>query len=432
MRCVSASILITAAIALTHLTAALPAQSEPLRSNGLRRPPNPSLENLDADDSRPVPNSPTRPNSNSTSTQDEFKYRLIVQGSSDSLLRQVRQVIPDAFRTTVNGRNVIQAGLFAERGEAEDAERQLSRLDVTANILELDRPILRRPTVGSSLNSGSNQRTDLNYRLVVQGSSDSLLRQVRQITPDAFRTTLNGQDVIQAGLFAERDEAEDVQRQLSRLNAPTNIFDINYGVISQRSSVRQSSPMARLLPPVRDGRIVVVVDPGHGGRDVGAVGIGGIQEASIVLDIAQQVAALLEKQGIQAVLTRTDDREIELEPRVDLAESLNANLFVSIHANSINLSRPDVNGIETYYYSSGGALASTIHNSLVNATGMSDRGVRQARFYVLTRTSMPSVLVEVGFVTGQTDAARLNSSASRSQIAAGIAQGILRYIQQRN
>ena len=114
---------------------------------------------------------------------------------------------------------------------------------------------------------------------------------------------------------------------------------------------------------------MVVVDPGHGGGDPGAVGIGGIHEADIVLDVAQQVASLLEKQGVQAVLTRQDDREVELEPRVDLADRLNADLFVSIHANSIDLSRPDVNGLETYYYDSGGALAASIHNSLVNATG---------------------------------------------------------------
>jgi N-acetylmuramoyl-L-alanine amidase len=175
---------------------------------------------------------------------------------------------------------------------------------------------------------------------------------------------------------------------------------------------------------------VVVVDPGHGGPDPGAVGIGGLQEKGITLDISRQVAARLAQQGVQVIMTREDDRDLDLEPRVVLAERANASLFVSIHANAISLSRPDVNGLETYYYSSGERLARTIHNSVLQGTGVRDRGVRSARFYVLRRTSMPSVLVEVGFVTGAEDAARLSTSSYRTQMADAIARGVLQYIQQ--
>jgi N-acetylmuramoyl-L-alanine amidase len=185
------------------------------------------------------------------------------------------------------------------------------------------------------------------------------------------------------------------------------------------------------LPQVSNGREVVVIDAGHGGRDPGAVGIGGIREKDIVLDISFQVARLLEQQGVQAVMTRTDDSEIDLEPRVSLASRVNATLFVSIHANAINMSRPDVNGIETYYFDSGLDLARTIHASILDGTGATDRRVRQARFYVLRKTSMPSVLLEVGFVTGAEDAARLSDPAYRSQMAASIARGILLYLQRR-
>jgi N-acetylmuramoyl-L-alanine amidase len=181
---------------------------------------------------------------------------------------------------------------------------------------------------------------------------------------------------------------------------------------------------------VPKGRIVIAVDPGHGGRDVGAVGIGGLQEAGIVLDVAKQVAALLEQNGVQAVLTRTDDREIDLEPRVQMAERVNATLFVSIHANAIDMSRPDVNGLETYYYASGQQLAQTIHRSLLPVTGGPDRGVRQARFYVLRKTSMPAVLLELGFVTGAQDAPKLANAAYRQRLAEAITRGILQYIQQ--
>lgn len=181
-------------------------------------------------------------------------------------------------------------------------------------------------------------------------------------------------------------------------------------------------------PRATNGRPVVIIDPGHGGPDPGAIGIGGLQEKGIVLDIGQKVAAILEQQGVQAVITRPDDRDLDLEPRVQLAERANATVFVSIHANSINLSRPDISGLETYYYQSGLNLARTIHQSVLEGTGIQDRGVRSARFYVLRKTSMPSVLVEVGFVTGRDDAAKLADANYRSQMANAIARGILRYL----
>lgn len=186
------------------------------------------------------------------------------------------------------------------------------------------------------------------------------------------------------------------------------------------------------LPRVPNGRIVVMVDPGHGGPDPGAVGVGGLQEKVIVMAISQEVASLLEQQGVQAVLTRTGDYDFDLEPRVAMAERMNANLFVSIHANAISLSRPDINGLETYYFSgpSSGRLAQLIHNSILQGVDVQDRGVRTARFYVLRRTSMPSVLIEVGFVTGRDDAVKLSNPAYQSQMAQAIARGILQYLQQ--
>jgi N-acetylmuramoyl-L-alanine amidase len=186
------------------------------------------------------------------------------------------------------------------------------------------------------------------------------------------------------------------------------------------------------LPGVPNGRIVVIVDPGHGGPDPGAIGIGGLQEKDIVMSIAQQVTSFLEQKGVQAVLTRTGDYDFDLEPRVAMAERLNATIFVSIHANSINLSRSDISGLETYYYSSASSLrlAQTIHNSILQGVNIENRGVRSARFYVLRRTSMPSVLIEVGFVTGREDAAKLSNPAYQTQMAQAIARGILQYLQQ--
>jgi N-acetylmuramoyl-L-alanine amidase len=185
------------------------------------------------------------------------------------------------------------------------------------------------------------------------------------------------------------------------------------------------------LPPARQGRLLVVLDPGHGGRDPGAVGIGALYEKHIVLPISLEVAEILAQRGIQVVLTRQDDREVDLEPRVQLANQVDATIFVSIHANAISLSRPEVNGVETYYYGSnaGLQLAQTIHQSLLQNLPTRDRRVRESRFYVLRHTDMPAALVEVGFVTGAEDAPRLADPNYRSQVAAAIAQGILRYLQ---
>jgi N-acetylmuramoyl-L-alanine amidase len=174
-----------------------------------------------------------------------------------------------------------------------------------------------------------------------------------------------------------------------------------------------------------------VIDPGHGGPDPGAIGIGGIQEKEIVIDVSRQVANLLERQGIQVVLTRPDDRDLDLEPRVQIARQVNATVFVSIHANAISMSRPEINGVETYYYSSPASarLAQSIHNRLLQMTGSRDRGVRSSRFYVLRRTTMPAVLVETGFVTGQEDAPRLAMANYRTLLAEAISRGILEYLQ---
>ena len=184
------------------------------------------------------------------------------------------------------------------------------------------------------------------------------------------------------------------------------------------------------LPRVPKGRLVVIIDPRLGGKDPGAFGLGGLQEKNVILPIAQQIAALLEQQGVQAVLTRKTDYFVDLAPRVVMAERMNADLFVSIHANSIS-NRPDVNGLETYYYNSGGQrLARIIHNNILQSVNIPNRGVRRARFYVVRKTSMPSVLVEVGFVTGRVDSSRLATSAYQNQMAAAIMRGILQYIQQ--
>jgi N-acetylmuramoyl-L-alanine amidase len=185
----------------------------------------------------------------------------------------------------------------------------------------------------------------------------------------------------------------------------------------------------RPIPRLPVGQPIVVIDPGHGGPDPGAVGIGGLKETDVVLDVSKQVTALLERQGVGVILTRDAEYDLGLEPRVQMANRANATIFVSIHANAISLSRPDINGLETFYFDSGKDLATVIHRTILDdMPEVRDRRVRQARFYVLRRTAMPSVLVETGFVTGAEDAPRLADPGFRSRMAAAIAHGILRYL----
>ncbi|WP_254564804.1 N-acetylmuramoyl-L-alanine amidase [Oscillatoria sp. HE19RPO] len=184
-------------------------------------------------------------------------------------------------------------------------------------------------------------------------------------------------------------------------------------------------------PRVPTSRRVVVIDAGHGGSDPGAVGIGGLREKEVVLDISRQVSEILEQNGVTVVMTRQDDRTLGLASRTQLANRVNANLFVSIHANAISMSRPDVNGLETFYYRSGQQLAQRIQRSMLRSfPNMRDRGVRRARFYVLRHTNMPAVLVETGFVTGRDDARMLANPTQRTRMAEAIAQGILQYIRE--
>ncbi|MEH1903207.1 MAG: N-acetylmuramoyl-L-alanine amidase [Nostoc sp.] len=184
----------------------------------------------------------------------------------------------------------------------------------------------------------------------------------------------------------------------------------------------------RTHPSVPRGKLLVVIDPGHGGKDSGAPGLGGLLEKDVILPIGKRVAAILEQNGVQAVLTRDADFFVELQGRVDIAKRVNATLFVSIHANSVD-NRPDVNGLEVYYYDSGYALAEVVRNTILQDIGtIKNRGTRKARFYVLRKSSMPSILVETGYMTGYEDNPRLGTREYQNRMAEAIAHGILKYL----
>ena len=189
------------------------------------------------------------------------------------------------------------------------------------------------------------------------------------------------------------------------------------------------------LPNVPYGKYKVVIDPGHGGSDPGAVGINGLRETDIVLEVSKSVSELLTKKGVKTILTRSYERTVDLQPRVTKANNSKANAFVSIHANATRGKQKDVNGLETYYYSGykGYSLAKNIQKQILIISPQSpDRGVRRSRFYVIRKTSMPAALVEIGFVTGRYDSALLSQKTYRDKMSFAIAKGILNFLKLSN
>lgn len=180
--------------------------------------------------------------------------------------------------------------------------------------------------------------------------------------------------------------------------------------------------------PGNSGRKLVVLDAGHGAKDSGAVGVTGKYEKNFNLAIVLKTAELLKKENkIDFVLTRSDDTFLELKERAAIANNLNADLFISVHANSSSSS--SASGTETYYQrESSKALANVMHKHLVQATGLTDRGVRYGNFHVIRETKMPAVLLEVGYLSNKKDEELLFTEALQNKVAAAIVSGIKEYL----
>jgi N-acetylmuramoyl-L-alanine amidase len=202
--------------------------------------------------------------------------------------------------------------------------------------------------------------------------------------------------------------------------------------IGQVTASNPKNPRSQIQPSYSNntGRQLVVIDPGHGGPDVGATR-NGVYEKNITLSMSGYLGRILQQMGYAVVYTRTEDIDLDLEPRVQIAENSRASAFVSIHVNSLDAKASQVNGVETYYApgaSLGENLAELVHGQIIASTGATDRGVRSARFHVIVKTSMPAILVETGFITNPSEAARLVNSSYQERIAAAIAKGIDQFL----
>ncbi len=191
----------------------------------------------------------------------------------------------------------------------------------------------------------------------------------------------------------------------------------------------------------------ILVDPGHGGKDVGAVN-GKNYEKDVNLAVALRLATKLKARGFNVYMTRNKDSEISLDRRTKFADTIDADLFVSIHCNSAS---PSVNGLETYiatpqndpavgttvvsrdtcaankYDKTNAYLAYYTQRALIQRTGVADRGVRRKRYYVIRNTNCPSMLIEIGFISNNAELTNLKNPIQQEKITDAIIDGIIKY-----
>lgn len=240
-------------------------------------------------------------------------------------------------------------------------------------------------------------------------------------------------------------------------------------VVDLLKKIELSSSISPASPEQKGKVFKIVLDPGHGGDDPGAVGPSGLKEKDVVLAVAKELASLLEKEpGIEVHLTREKDIFLYLYRRTEMANQIGGNIFISIHANAAPSRK--ATGVETFinsmyaedkeaalvaarenkyaeskgisreaeallwdmiqdkYKSESNDLAHSIQKRLSEASGLEDRGVKKAPFSVLRGAAMPAILVEIGFISNPWEESKLKKDDFRKKIAQGILDGLKDYL----
>ncbi|MGE5653212.1 MAG: N-acetylmuramoyl-L-alanine amidase [Bacillota bacterium] len=207
------------------------------------------------------------------------------------------------------------------------------------------------------------------------------------------------------------------------------VADLAYYIShTQRSAARTNKVEISLLTAGLAGKLIVL-DPGHGGSDPGAVGpTTRFEEKAGTIDIAATLKALLEKAGAKVLMTRTTDDYVALSGRTDMANKAQADLFLSIHHNSHT--NRDANGIEVLY-STGEErqrLATAVQQELINALGLRNRGiVSRPEIYVTRESKMVSALAEIGFISNKNEEALIKDPAFRQKAATALFNGLNKF-----
>ncbi|MBP5976166.1 N-acetylmuramoyl-L-alanine amidase [Brasilonema sp. CT11] len=376
---------------------------------------------------------------------------LLPNGDASKLSRETTGNSSNLPNSDIAG-NVTQRS-SNQTPPASDSLSTIESVELTASGGQL---LIRGDQPLSSTNSGWDRASGL-YRIIIpnaklagsvrgprfDASSPVLRVRLQQQDPRSVAVYIQPAGGVRIGQLNQLSSqllSLELQRSFSPLTPRFGLPPLprsNPQPLSSGSMTNNPLPMPQTIPQpmprprVPNGRVVIVIDPGHGGHDSGAPGLGGLLEKDVVLPIGRRIASILQQNGIQVALTRDTDYFVTLQGRVDIAVQANADLFVSVHANSVDR-RPDVNGLETYYFDSGLDLARVVHSNILRTIPtIKDRGVRKARFYVLRKNSIPSILVETGYMTGQEDNPRLGSPEYQNRMAEAIANGILLYLRQR-
>lgn len=202
---------------------------------------------------------------------------------------------------------------------------------------------------------------------------------------------------------------------------------INYLISYLKSDVKASN-----LKKLTNDEFVIVIDAGHGGETSPGCSYENVYEKEIVLDIAKKLESKLKKQKIKVVMTRNSDTDVSLIERCNIANQNHANLFISIHVNSLDKDTV-TNGIETWYNpvkdDKSSVFANCIQQEVIASTNAKNLGTKSSEELVVIReTNMPSCLLEIGFITNKQERNNMIKSSYQDKIVDGIIKGIENYL----
>lgn len=264
----------------------------------------------------------------------------------------------------------------------------------------------------SKISGTKIENTELIKQINVKGMDKR-----RTVTRVAFECPISNEDCKISVTPANRSE-----KKSACVVIDVSKSSLNYGKSKENFSVEDK---------------VVVIDPGHGGSDTGAVGTYGTTEKSVTLAVALKTEKILQDEGMQVVMTRRTDIDVaspnasntqELQARVDKIPP-QADLFISIHCNAFT--NPASHGMETFYSNAnygGQRLAQLLNEELEKHGGLLNRGVKSANFYVIKRAGCPASLIELGFITNPDEEVLLDDDRYQNILAGAIANAVKRFL----
>lgn len=238
---------------------------------------------------------------------------------------------------------------------------------------------------------------------------------------------------VRAGLFESFPDTTRVVLDLKKPLRPlaqkaSNNKTFILTLLPSSATTTATIDTGTVAPPRGNGSIkgmTIVVDAGHGGKDSGARGAKSYEKQH-TLDISKRLANYLQQMGAKVLLSRSDDTYVSLSGRTSFANARKADVFISVHLNSAG--NRTAGGTETYYYTAQSRnLALEVHKQLSAATGLNNRGVKTARYYVLRNTKMPSILTESLFISNAREEGLMMQPSYRDKLARAMAQGIANY-----